>query len=330
MKKKLISAFFLLSMCISSAFAVNLYVDGNRLTPDVPPTIVSGRTMVPLRSIFEALNADVQWNQATRTATATKGNTTVTVTVNQKTAYVNGVAKTLDVPAQVIKNRTMVPARFVSEALNARVQWDASTQTVYVSTNETFQSLQIVESGCSVSDYGYLTYAVKLRNPNVNTAVEFPTIRITARDSNNIILGTEDQVLSVIYPQQDFWYSGQAFHVEETPASVEFSVVPPSDYNIVKTSALEHPKFTPLTVENTAVRSQEYIGDRIVGEVKNPNDYDIDMAVVSIVFRNKSGKVIGGTSTFVDKLPAHGSVPFDTALFSDLPGASYEVYANVW
>ena len=85
MKKKLISAFFLLTMLVTSAFAVDLYVDGSQLTPDVPPTIVSGRTLVPLRSIFEALNADVQWDQATRTATATKADTTVQVTLNQKT-----------------------------------------------------------------------------------------------------------------------------------------------------------------------------------------------------------------------------------------------------
>lgn len=53
MKKKLISAFFLLTMLVTSAFAVDLYVDGSQLTPDVPPTIVSGRTLVPLRSILK-------------------------------------------------------------------------------------------------------------------------------------------------------------------------------------------------------------------------------------------------------------------------------------
>lgn len=136
MKKKLISAFFLLTMLVTSAFAVDLYVDGSQLTPDVPPTIVSGRTLVPLRSIFEALDADVQWDQATRTATATKADTTVQVTLNQKTAYVNGAANVLDVPAQIIQNRTMVPARFIAESLNARVLWDNNVKTVYVISAE--------------------------------------------------------------------------------------------------------------------------------------------------------------------------------------------------
>ena len=136
MKKKLISAFFLLAMLVSSAFAVDLYVDGSQLTPDVPPTIVSGRTLVPLRSIFEALNADVQWDQASRTATAVKDDTTVQVTLNQNTAYINGTANTLDVPAQIISNRTMVPARFIAESLNARVLWDNNTKTVYVISAE--------------------------------------------------------------------------------------------------------------------------------------------------------------------------------------------------
>lgn len=136
MKKKIISLWLLLAMLIANSFAVNLYVDGGKLNPDVAPTIISGRTLVPLRSIFEALNASVTWDDATNTAVAQKGDTTVKVSINNKTAYVNSSAKTLDVPAQLINNRTMVPARFVSESLNARVLWDGNTETVYVITND--------------------------------------------------------------------------------------------------------------------------------------------------------------------------------------------------
>ena len=134
MKKKLLSALLALAMLLPSAFAVDLYVDGSELQTDVPPTILSGRTLVPLRAIFEALDADVSWNGATQAATAAKAGTTVQVSIDDTTAYVNGQKQILDVPAKLIDGRTMVPARFVSESLDARVLWDGNTQSVYVIT----------------------------------------------------------------------------------------------------------------------------------------------------------------------------------------------------
>lgn len=137
MFKKLLCSFIAITLFISNAFAVELYVNGNKLQTDVSPTIINGRTLVPLRSIFEALGANVYWDNSTQTATATKNYTTVKVTINNTTAYVNNVSNTLDVPAQIINSRTMVPARFVSEALHARVLWDSTTQTVYIGDNTT-------------------------------------------------------------------------------------------------------------------------------------------------------------------------------------------------
>lgn len=134
MKKKLLSALLALTMLLPGAFAADLYVDGSALQTDVPPTILNGRTLVPLRAIFEALDAEVVWNGATQTASAVKAGTTVEVTIDDKTAYVNNQPQTLDVPAQLIDGRTMVPARFVSESLGARVLWDGNTESVYVIT----------------------------------------------------------------------------------------------------------------------------------------------------------------------------------------------------
>ena len=134
MKKKLLAAWLALWMLACYALAVDLYVDGSALQTDAPPTLVSGRTLVPLRAIFEALDADVAWNDAPQTAAAQKDSTQIQVTINQTTAYVNGQPQALDVPAQLINGRTMVPARFVSESLDARVLWDANAQSVYVIT----------------------------------------------------------------------------------------------------------------------------------------------------------------------------------------------------
>lgn len=132
--KLLILAMLLLGLpLIASAQAPTVILDGKQLSFDVPPTIENGRTLVPLRAIFEALGAEVQWDGATQTVTATKGGTTIKLTVGGQ-AYKNGQPVTLDVPAKIINGRTLVPLRFVSEALGASVKWDGSTQTITITS----------------------------------------------------------------------------------------------------------------------------------------------------------------------------------------------------
>ena len=99
---------------------------------DVPAQIINSRTMVPLRAIFEALGATVEWNDATRTVTSEKDGTTVKLTIGEANIYVNGQAKALDVPAQIVDSRTLVPARAVAEAYGCNVGWDNDTRTVTI------------------------------------------------------------------------------------------------------------------------------------------------------------------------------------------------------
>lgn len=118
----------------TSANAIAVNINGSPLQMDVPPTIVDGRTLLPLRAIFEALGAQVQWNAADQTITATKGNITIVLTIGSTTAMKNGSTVILDVPPLIIDDRTLVPARFVSEAMGAQVNWDAANQTVDITT----------------------------------------------------------------------------------------------------------------------------------------------------------------------------------------------------
>lgn len=140
---------FLLStlLMISTASAVDLYVDMDKLETDTPPTIVSGRTMVPLRAIFEAIGAKVEWDSETRTATGTKDDTIVVIQIDNKIALVNGESKELDVPAQLINDRTMVPARFISESMGCTVTWDSNTQTTAVANKLKEQHLYVTATG---------------------------------------------------------------------------------------------------------------------------------------------------------------------------------------
>lgn len=124
-------------------------VGGTKVVFDVKPVVENGRTLVPLRKIFEALGATVYWDDATQTVKGVKGNITITLVVNSVDANVNGVIKTLDVPAKIINDRVLVPARFISESMGAKVGWDEATQTVNITPALT--SLETKLSGISGS-----------------------------------------------------------------------------------------------------------------------------------------------------------------------------------
>lgn len=99
---------------------------------DVPAQIIESRTMVPLRAIFEALGASVEWDDATKTVTSVKDDTTVKLTIGTKSITVNGEAKELDVPAQIVESRTLVPVRAIAESFGCEVGWDDATKTVTI------------------------------------------------------------------------------------------------------------------------------------------------------------------------------------------------------
>lgn len=115
-----------------AAEPVTVCVNDELLTFDVSPALVDGRALVPFRTILEALGARVDWDHESRTVTAVRGSDTVSLTVGQKTAYKNGQAVELDVPPTISDGRTLVPVRFVSQALGAEVEWVAATRTVYI------------------------------------------------------------------------------------------------------------------------------------------------------------------------------------------------------
>ena len=135
-----------LLLCLS-VNAVELYVDTELVQTDVPPQLVGGRTLVPMRAIFEYLGAEVTWDNDTRTATGTLDDTVVIIQIDNTTAYVNDVPYTLDVPAQIIGNRTMVPARFVSESLGCVVTWYNETQTAAVANKTKGEHIYVTKTG---------------------------------------------------------------------------------------------------------------------------------------------------------------------------------------
>lgn len=99
---------------------------------DVNPYIKNGRTMVPMRAIFEVLGATVTWDDETKTAISVKGDTEVKITIGENVLYKNGEAIELDVAAEITESRTMVPVRAISEAFGYTVNWDDEMKTVMI------------------------------------------------------------------------------------------------------------------------------------------------------------------------------------------------------
>ncbi|MGO4498605.1 stalk domain-containing protein [Paenibacillus sp. 2RAB27] len=107
--------------------------------------LINGATMVPMREIFEKLGAEIGWNPQTQTVTATKDSTVIVLQIGAKTATVNGKTVQLAKEATVINNATLVPLRFVSEALGATIKWDAATGTALIESRSQAALLQILK-----------------------------------------------------------------------------------------------------------------------------------------------------------------------------------------
>lgn len=185
--------------------------------------------------------------------------------------------------------------------------------------------LQIKEVGYTMSG-DYLTCVVTITNPSSDTVIEFPKFRVTAYDENDKILGSEEITLSVIYPKQDFVDNGTLIEVSKKPHKIDVTVLEPDDYNIMSASNMDHPKHIQMIGKNISVNS-----DNITGEIYNPNDYEIDFAKVTVVFRDNNGTIVSSEMAFIDQIPANGTIPFDISLFSNEKTTDkVEVFAYIW
>ncbi|TWI57986.1 stalk domain-containing protein [Halalkalibacter nanhaiisediminis] len=111
---------------------IKAFVNGEHPTFDVPPMVKEGRTLIPFRTISEALQANVSWVAEDRAVVVEKDGVEVKLVIGVKQAFVNGQQVSLDVPAEIIDGRTVVPLRFLSEAFGANVQWEAETRSVVI------------------------------------------------------------------------------------------------------------------------------------------------------------------------------------------------------
>lgn len=130
----LLTLVMFLSLMIPAGAASNIkiVINDNTVSSDVPPIIEDGRTLVPLRVVMEYLGAQVTYTNTTKTITVVKSNTILTLTLNKNTVFKNGENIKLDVPAKLVSGRTVVPLRFIGQALGSNVEWQHESKTVVI------------------------------------------------------------------------------------------------------------------------------------------------------------------------------------------------------
>lgn len=146
MKKLIVSLILCIVLVMpvmaSASSDITVLVNGAELVTDVDPKIVEGRTMLPMRAIFERLGANVTWMQADRIIFATKGEYLIVMQIDnnlmsvRKSGEETNKSVTLDVAPFIENDRTLVPVRAVAEALDAKVDWDNNTRTVIINTKQ--------------------------------------------------------------------------------------------------------------------------------------------------------------------------------------------------
>jgi len=148
--KKIISIVVCLLMMfgcinISAENEISVEVDANILEFDTPPVNIDGRVLVPVRAIYEAMDATVLWDAENKTVMSILGKDTVKMTIDNNTIYVNGEERTIDVAPRIINDRTMIPARAAAEAFDAKVNWNQEKRLVEILSRDFSERIEAMK-----------------------------------------------------------------------------------------------------------------------------------------------------------------------------------------
>jgi len=178
MTKKVVATVLLCALVLSSLFCgaafaadITVYVDGVKLPTDVPPTIVEGRTMIPVRAVSEAVGCRVEWvpeYQSVLVYSPAGGDLILVMTVNDpyvKVNSYNGNTGTVsermvlvDVPPVNLNGRVLVPLRFIAETIGFTVEWDEASQTVFLVSALYEQNFNAPGAAGNANECGFVIY----------------------------------------------------------------------------------------------------------------------------------------------------------------------------
>lgn len=191
--------------------------------------------------------------------------------------------------------------------------------------------LELVETGWSADESGYVHYAFGLRNTSDSVCIQFPSVEITGRSEDGSVLFSHTQVLMVAFPGETAYFGSQAGNGNGiVPATVDFTILEPEDYGYVNSS-----ESASFKVDNLNAAPDGYGGEIFSGEISVAKDSarvreQSSQLNVSLVLRDDAGAIIYGFDTYVDWPPEGGSRPFSMDVIDPPAYDSFEVYAQPW
>lgn len=236
---------------VSAAVVPKIFVDGNQLKSDVDPVIIQGTTLVPLAVLSTGLGYGVKWNQALEQVTVTDDDFNIVLTIGQKIGLVNNESYELALAPIVVKGRTMVPLRFVTEILGFKLVWKQAEKEIYLTspvkvpevTEPTVPAVQTgTVTGVTVDADStiHINYTGSMKEPTTmlltspnRLVVDLPDTSYTYDLSNGFIKGQTEVTLDGYQNITGYRYSIFSNNPLKARFVILFNEVP--KYQIVKT-----------------------------------------------------------------------------------------------
>ena len=191
--------------------------------------------------------------------------------------------------------------------------------------------LELVETGWSADESGYVHYAFGLRNTSDSVCIQLPSVEITGRGEDGSVLFSETLIMANAFAGETVYFGSEIGNGNGiVPATVDFTVLEPDDYSYVNSS-----ESASFKADNLSAAPDGYGGEIFSGEISVVKDSarvreQSSMLAVSLVLRDDAGAIVYGYSTFVDWPPEGGSRPFSMDVIDPPAYDSFEVHVQPW
>ena len=191
--------------------------------------------------------------------------------------------------------------------------------------------LELVETGWSADESGYVHYAFGLRNTSDSVCIQLPSVEITGRGEDGSVLFSETLIMANAFAGETVYFGSEIGNGNGiVPATVDFTVLEPDDYSYVNSS-----ESASFKADNLNAASDGYGGEIFSGEISVVKDSarvreQSSMLAVSLVLRDDAGAIVYGYSTFVDWPSEGGSRPFSMDVIDPPAYDSFEVHVQSW
>ena len=191
--------------------------------------------------------------------------------------------------------------------------------------------LELVETGWSADESGYVHYAFGLRNTSDSVCIQLPSVEITGRDDDGTVLFSETLIMANAFAGETVYFGSEIGNGNGiVPATVDFTVLEPDDYSYVNSS-----ESASFKADNLSAAPDGYGGEIFSGEISVVKDSarvreQSSMLAVSLVLRDDAGAIVYGYSTFVDWPSEGGSRPFSMDVIDPPAYDSFEVHVQPW